>query len=335
MTPGGDDHLAPVTPLFGATARGGRVADDGRATGEWAEHDPVADDGWATDDAPGADEAAEFSRENDDESDEAAIDGGEVAASSDAPVRRRATRDNVVIAGTPDSATVSALPTYAAFAATTEGVVPVAPGADERAAGHPSLGRPKTGRFAATGARHDDEDDDATSDEPEETLEAAQHRAENISLHALSRRGVSSHEMLTTLRSRELPDEVVEAEVERLERVGLLNDFELAENLVRSKQDHKGLGKSAITSELRQRGIGQEAIDAAIADIDDDEEQNRADEWAQKRAGQLRGLDQATAERRLNAFLMRRGYRSEVIRRAVERALPRGGSGRGGGVRFE
>ncbi|BDZ50166.1 hypothetical protein GCM10025867_24070 [Frondihabitans sucicola] len=204
---------------------------------------------------------------------------------------------------------MSALPTYAAFAAKSES--PPTPAVS----------------FSETV-------DDADEAEPEETLEAAQRRAENISLHALSRRGVSSSEMAKTLLSRDLPEQVVAAEVERLERVGLLDDAELAENLVRSKQERKGLGKGAITSELRQRGLAQEAIDAAIADIDDDEEQSRADDWALKRAGQLRGLDQATAERRLNGFLMRRGYRSEVIRRAVERALPRGGSGRGG-VRFE
>ena len=165
-----------------------------------------------------------------------------------------------------------------------------------------------------------------------ETLEAAKQRAENISLHALSRRGVSSVEMARILTSRDLPDEVVALEIERLERVGLLDDTELAENLVRSKQERKGLGKGAITAELRQRGVAQEAIDSAIADIDDDDEQARCDEWAEKRVGQLRGLDHATAERRLNGYLMRRGYRSEVIRRSIEKVLPKGGSG--GGVRF-
>ncbi|GAA4669220.1 regulatory protein RecX [Frondihabitans cladoniiphilus] len=197
-----------------------------------------------------------------------------------------------------------ALPTYAEFAARSEPVL-----ADEH-------------------------NSDAAAEEPAETLEAARVRAENISMHALSRRGVSSHEMTNILRSRDLPDEVVESEIARLEGVGLLDDAELAENLVRSKQERKGLGKSAISNELRQRGVAQEAIEAAIADIDDDDEQARCDEWAAKRVGQLRGLDHATAERRLNGYLMRRGYRSEVIRRSIEKALPRGGGNGGGGVRF-
>lgn len=317
-----DDGLAPVTPLFGAKSPGSRRS-SGRASGAAASAGETAD-GWALSATPGADEAgaaeagageagadqawddeAGAVEHSDDDAAGSASDGradGGAGTSTHPSTRRRASALRAVDGDA--TAIVSPLPTYAAFAAKTEG--------------------------PDSGVRFDD--DEPPEPEPE-GLEAAQKRAENISLHALSRRGVSSHEMAKTLRSRDLPEEVVIAEVERLERVGLLDDAELAENLVRTKQDRKGLGKQAITAELRQRGIAQEAIEQAVSEIDDDEEQARCDEWALKRAGQLRGLDQATAERRLNAFLMRRGYRSEVIRRAVERALPRGG--RGGGVRFD
>jgi len=197
-------------------------------------------------------------------------------------------------------------------------------------ADHPSARGARSGaagRPKATGL--DEQPDDGPED-----LEAQRRRAENVSLHALSRRGVSSHEMEKLLRSRDLDESVVSDEIERLERVGLLDDAELAATLVRAKQERKGLGRGAVTSELRARGIDPAVIDEALAETDDDEEQQRADEWARKRAGSLRGLDRETAERRLNGYLMRRGYRSEVVRRAVEKALPRGGSARGG-VRFE
>ncbi|TWX34151.1 RecX family transcriptional regulator [Frigoribacterium sp. ACAM 257] len=172
------------------------------------------------------------------------------------------------------------------------------------------------------------------AEEPREDLDAQRTRAENVSLHALSRRGVSSSEMAALLEARDLDPEVVADEVSRLEGVGLLNDRELAENLLQTKQGRKGLGRGAVTSELRSRGIDASVIEGVLAETDDADEQARADEWAEKRAGSLRGLDRATAERRLNGYLMRRGYRSDTVRRAVEKALPRGGSSRGG-VRFE
>ena len=155
-------------------------------------------------------------------------------------------------------------------------------------------------------------------------------RAENVSMHALTRRGMSRWELEKTLLSRELDGEVVEAELDRLERVGLLDDAALAETFVRTQHDRKGLGRGAITAELRRRHIDQEHIDAALEQVDDDDEQSRATELAVKRAGQLSSYDLETAKRRLHGFLSRKGYSSSVVRAAIDEAL----SPRSTGVRF-
>ena len=47
---------------------------------------------------------------------------------------------------------------------------------------------------------------------------------------------------------------------------------------------------------------------------------------AERRARQLTGLDRQTAERRLSAFLQRRGYPSDVVREAVTAAIAAAGS---------
>lgn len=158
--------------------------------------------------------------------------------------------------------------------------------------------------------------------------------AERISMRALGRRGMSVSELRTTLVARDLPDDVVEHELDRLARVGLLDDVRLAADLVDRLHDRKALGRQGVVAELRRRGIDQTAIDAALAEHDDDgAESARATELARKRAGQLRGLDHETAERRLTGFLMRKGYSGSVVRAAVRTALD--GGGRRGGVRFE
>ena len=152
---------------------------------------------------------------------------------------------------------------------------------------------------------------------------------ENASMHALTRRGMSRWELEKTLLSRELDEETVAAELDRLEGVGLLDDAALAETLVRTQHERKGLGRGALTAELRRRHIDQEHIDAALEQVDDDE-QSRATELAIKRASQLSSYDLETAKRRLTAFLMRKGYSSSVVRAATDEAL----SGRSSGVRF-
>ncbi|MCU1414418.1 MAG: RecX family transcriptional regulator [Microbacteriaceae bacterium] len=197
--------------------------------------------------------------------------------------------------------------------------------------------------------RHELAADDAASEDTRAEVAVAEHeakrdelgrdrserRAENVSLSALTRRGMSRWEMEKTLLSRDLDEAVVEEELQRLESVGLIDDLALAETFVRTQHERKGLGRSALTSELRRRHISQEDIELALEQVDDDDEQARATELAMKRAGQLSSYDQATAVRRLTGFLLRKGYSSSVVRNAVDSAL-RGRTANGGssGVRF-
>jgi SOS response regulatory protein OraA/RecX len=156
-------------------------------------------------------------------------------------------------------------------------------------------------------------------------------RPENVSMHALTRRGMSVAEMTRLLEAREIEPDEVTAELQRLAGVGLLDDQALADNLVRTLQDRKGLGRTAISAELRRRKVDQGAIEEALGSIDTDDELTRAIEVATKRAGQLSSYDPATAKRRLGAYLQRRGYSGSVLSAAMNAALSPGDSG---GVRF-
>ncbi len=149
-------------------------------------------------------------------------------------------------------------------------------------------------------------------------------RAANVSLNALTRRGMSRWELEKTLASRELEPHEIEAELARLESVGLIDDAALADTFVRTQHERKGLGRGALVGELRRRHIDQEHIEAALEQLGDDSELERARELATRRAPQLRSLDSATAKRRLTGFLMRKGYSSGIIRTAVDEALDAG-----------
>ncbi|MBN9606911.1 MAG: RecX family transcriptional regulator [Actinomycetales bacterium] len=149
----------------------------------------------------------------------------------------------------------------------------------------------------------------------------ARARAERVSLHALTRRGLSQREVERTLRDRGLDDDVVAAEVERLQSVGLVDDLALAQELVARLQERKGLGRTAIAAELARRMLHPSAISYALDLVDGGDELARARDLASKRAGQLRGLDRETAVRRLSGYLQRRGYSGSTVRAAVEQAL--------------
>ena len=164
---------------------------------------------------------------------------------------------------------------------------------------------------------------DPTDAEPEDDVESAGElakRAENISMYALTRRAVSIREMEKLLKSRDLPDEVVATEIARLEGVGLLNDYELAVDLAERYQRRKGLGAGAIKVELGKRLVLPAAIDAALADLPGDQLE-LATEEARKRLTRLKGLDRETLNRRLYAYLQRRGFRGTEISAAIRAAL--------------
>ena len=167
--------------------------------------------------------------------------------------------------------------------------------------------------------------------------ERQRERAHNVSLHSLTRRGMSRREVERTLRSRELDDDVIADEIERLERVGLVDDLALAQNLVGTLQERKGLGRSGIAAELTRRLLSPAAIEYALELVDTSDELSRARDLAVKRAGQLTSYDRETAARRLSAYLARRGYGGSTVRAAVDHALPSrpaSGAHRGNGVRF-
>lgn len=157
--------------------------------------------------------------------------------------------------------------------------------------------------------------------EPSRDRDAELARAENVSLHALTRRGQSRRELERLLRSRDLADDIVAHEADRLERVGLLDDVALAQNLVGILQERKGLGRTGIAAELTRRLLSPAAIEYALELVDSSDELARARELAVKRAAQLSSYDRTTAERRLSGYLARRGYSGSTVRAAVEHAL--------------
>jgi regulatory protein len=172
-----------------------------------------------------------------------------------------------------------------------------------------------------------------------ESVEASSHsrdddlaRAENVSMHALTRRGQSRRELERTLRARDLPEDVIDHEIQRLEGVGLIDDIALAQNLVGVLQERKGLGRTGIAAELTRRLLSPAAIEYALELVDTSDELARARELAVKRAAQLASYDRETAQRRLSGFLARRGYSGSTVRAAVEYALA--GSRSANGVRF-
>lgn len=174
-------------------------------------------------------------------------------------------------------------------------------------------------RLAAVGG----DDDDA---ELTESGAERDERIDRLVVSRLRRSALSIAEVRSVLVEHGLDEVEVEEWIERYERLGYLDDARLAEQVVHSHGARRGKGSGAIMQELGRRGVDPSAARAAVDELDPEVERENAHAVAERRARQLTGLDRKTAERRLSAFLQRRGYPGDVVREAVSSALAAAGS---------
>lgn len=173
---------------------------------------------------------------------------------------------------------------------------------------------------AVTGARpaRDDEDPDA---DPVEVVR-------EIALRRLEQRDYSRGELSDYLvRRRGCERSVVEAVLDRLEAVDLVDDERFAAAWAASRRRSRGLSARAIARELRTRQVSDEIITGVLADYDHDSESAAALALARSRAGAVRGLERQRAFRRIVGVLARRGYNPSVCLEAATRALDELGEG--------
>lgn len=143
-------------------------------------------------------------------------------------------------------------------------------------------------------------------------------------LDLLAVRARSSRDLQIRLRRAGAGEAQTSWAIERLTAQGFLDDAAYARGVARAKALSGGVSRRKVISVLRQKGVAadvaSEAIDATLAEVELDE-YGAALAVAQKRARALRNLDAAVQRQRLYAFLARRGYESDVVRRVLAEVL--------------
>ena len=144
--------------------------------------------------------------------------------------------------------------------------------------------------------------------------------AYNYALNLLSARPYSTQALHRKLIQKEYPAADADDAVRRLVDAGLLDDGKYAEQYARSKILSTGASKRRLTQDLYRKGIKGDVATAAIAQVIEDEEIDTVavvERVARKKLAQLGDLDPLVLRRRLFAFLARRGYDVDEIKRVV------------------
>ena len=141
-------------------------------------------------------------------------------------------------------------------------------------------------------------------DEDEEQL--AYERA----LRYLSRRPHSEKEIANKLSRNRIDNNVQDRVLKRLREASLVDDIEFARVWVENRQTFRPRSGLMLKSELRGKGVPNEAIEAALEGLDEAEAALTVARKASKRYGDLK---EDASNRRLRKFLARRGFSYELI----------------------
>lgn len=146
-------------------------------------------------------------------------------------------------------------------------------------------------------------------------------RALERAISCLALRACSRGEIIQKLKRSGYRPCTVEMVLYKLEREKLLDDSDFARQWVQSRAGKK-LGRTRIAMELRRKGVSADDAQAALDDLDEEQEMDGAvslamKAWARRKSDE----DPYKARQRIMAMLVRKGYNSSMASKAVRRAM--------------
>ena len=141
-------------------------------------------------------------------------------------------------------------------------------------------------------------------------FEGAYQRAINF----LSYRVRSEKEIRQNLTKHDVPEDIIERVVDRLRGASLVNDWDFASQWVENRVQFKPRGKRALSSELFQKGIGNEIIEDVLAELNEEE---LAYACARSRITKFTGMEKKAFQKKLSGLLTRRGFPYHVTKDVV------------------
>jgi regulatory protein len=163
---------------------------------------------------------------------------------------------------------------------------------------------------------------------------ASQHdheaRARQACLRLLTLAPRTRAQLADALRKRGIPDDVAAGVLGRFTDAGLIDDAAFARAWVDSRHYARGLSGRALTAELRQRGVEEDQIKEAVAELGPDAEAETARRLVGRKLAATLGQAPEARVRRLAGMLARKGYPPALAFRVIREALESEGIEAGG-----
>jgi regulatory protein len=146
-------------------------------------------------------------------------------------------------------------------------------------------------------------------------------RAREICLRLLAIRPRTRTELAGALRQRGIPADVAAEVLDRYDEVGIIDDRAFARAWVTSRHYGRGLARKALAGELRRKGVDNDAVGDALAELSQDTEAATARDLVERKLRTDRGGQPEALFRRLVGMLARKGYPAGLAVRVVKEAI--------------
>lgn len=144
-------------------------------------------------------------------------------------------------------------------------------------------------------------------------------RAYNRALSFLSYQMRSEHEVHQKLLKEEFGEAVIMESIQKLSRLGFLNDESYMKALASTKKRTAKKGPRAIVQDLKQKGIDPKLQQEMLDDFPEEEQLKMALELAEKKVRQERGKTPNQIKQKIQEFLMRKGYDFSIVKQVISK----------------
>ena len=139
----------------------------------------------------------------------------------------------------------------------------------------------------------------------------------------LAIRNRSEKEIRDYLIKKKAELEIIDSIIELLKKQKFLNDEEFARGWVRQRAQFRPKGKTALKYELKLKGITPDIIEKVLAEEQEDvpDQLSQAKRLIEKRVQKLKGAPRQEIYNKVGAFLARRGFDWDTIKKAIDSYL--------------
>jgi len=145
--------------------------------------------------------------------------------------------------------------------------------------------------------------------------------ARQIALRLLESAPRTRAELERAMARRGVPADAATAVLDRFTEVGLIDDEAFAAAWVTSRHTGRGLGRRALSAELRRRGVADDTVREAVQTVSADDEHTAAVALVERRLRAMNGLSREVKVRRLVGMLARKGFSQSLAMSVVLEAL--------------